>query len=357
MIPTSKPFLPPLADYVGYLEGIWERTWLTNNGPLLQELEERVASFLGARHVVITANGTLALQLAMRALGARGQVITTPFSFIATASAPAWEGAEVIMADVEAESLTLDPAAVEPLVTPTTSAIVATHVYGLPCDDDGLGDVARKHGLRVIYDAAHAFGAMYRGRSLCTLGDVSILSFHATKLFHTVEGGALVTDDDAVAERARSLRNFGQVTAEAFEEPGINAKLSEFHAAMGLVLLPRIPELIARRAEVAAVYDGELEGLALRRPGARTGTTLNHAYYPLLLPDEATVLRLREALAMENVQLRRYFHPSLGALPYVRSGPLPVADDAARRIACLPLYSDLDPEQARMIARALRRVL
>jgi dTDP-4-amino-4,6-dideoxygalactose transaminase len=357
MIPTSKPFLPPLAEYVGYLEGIWERAWLTNNGPLLLELEARLADFLGARHVVVTANGTLALQLAMRALEVDGEVICTPFSYVATASAPAWEGARVVMADVEAGRLTLDAAAAEEALTEATRALIATHVYGIPCDDDALRDLARRRGLKLIYDAAHAFGARYRGRSLCTLGDVSILSFHATKLFHSVEGGALVTEDEAVAARARSLRNFGHVTADRFGEPGINAKCSEFHAAMGLVLLPRVPDLIARRAAIAALYDSELAGLPVARPAAPSGTEPNHAYYPLLLPDEAAVLRLQPALAAINVQLRRYFHPSLGTLPYVRAGALPVAADAARRVVCLPLYPDLAPADASAIAATVRRVL
>jgi dTDP-4-amino-4,6-dideoxygalactose transaminase len=357
MIPTSKPFLPPLAEYVGYLEGIWERAWLTNNGPLLQELEARLAAFLGARHVVVTANGTLALQLAMRALEVEGEVICTPFSYVATASAPAWEGAQVVMADIDPARLTLDAAAAERAITRATGAVVATHVYGIPCDDDALRDVARRHGVRLIYDAAHAFGARFRGRSLCTLGDVSILSFHATKLFHSVEGGALVTGDDAVAARARSLRNFGHLDADHFGEPGINAKCSEFHAAMGLLLLPRVPDLIARRAAIAALYDRELAGLPVARPTAPPGTEPNHAYYPLLLPDEAGVLRLQAALAAMNVQLRRYFHPSLGTLSYVRAGALPVADDTARRVVCLPLYPDLAPADAGAIAATLRRVL
>jgi len=357
VIPTSKPFLPPLAAYVGYLEGIWDRVWLTNNGPLLLELEAALARFLGARYVVVTANGTLALQIAMRALDIQGEVICTPFTFVATASAPAWEGADVVLADVEPGTLTLDAAAVARALTPATRAILATHVYGVPCDDDALAALASRKDLRLIYDAAHAFGATYRGRSLCTFGDISVLSFHATKLFHTVEGGALVTEDESVAARARSLRNFGTLSTGGFGEPGTNAKCSEFHAAMGLALLPQVPELIARRAALSAEYDRALMGLAVDRLQSRPGAVSNHAYYPLLLPNERAVLRLQQALSGQDVQLRRYFYPCLNTLPYARAGALPVAEAASQRIVCLPLYPDLTPEQVRSIAGTVRQVM
>jgi dTDP-4-amino-4,6-dideoxygalactose transaminase len=359
MIPVTRPVLPPLAEYVGRLEAIWASARLTNNGPQARALETALAEFLGVPHIVLLANGTLALQLAIKGLDLSGEVITTPFSFVATTSALAWEGCEPVLVDVEPVSLTLDPAQVEAAITPRTSAILATHVYGFPCDVDALEEIARRRGLRVIYDAAHAFGAGYRGRSLTGFGELSTLSFHATKLFHTVEGGAVVAQDATLAERLARLRNFGFVDQETISEPGINAKMSELHAAMGLCLLPRVPELIGARKQLAAHYDAAFAaaGPRLTRPRPRPGTEPNYAYYPILLETEALLHRVRRSLESAGVEPRRYFHPSLSTLPFGRTISDAVGLDAARRVLCLPLWAGLAETDAARIAEIVAEVI
>jgi dTDP-4-amino-4,6-dideoxygalactose transaminase len=352
MIRVTRTVLPPLEEYVGYLEQLWESAWVTNNGVLLRTLEQRLAETLGVDHVVVVANGTLAIQLVLRALKLHAEVITTPFSYVATASSLVWEGCHPAFADVEPDTLTLDPERAEQMITPATTGILATHVYGIPCDVEALAKVAERKGLRLVYDAAHAFGVRYRGRSLLTWGDASTLSFHATKLFHTVEGGAVVTANPELADAVRRLRNFGQTSPDVFVEPGINAKTSEFHAAMGLCLLPRLPALIAGRREIAELYDRGLAPLGdmVTRPRLRPGTEWNYAYYPLLLRDERSVLRVQERLRREAVETRRYFYPSLSDLPYVSAVPTPISRSAAARVLCLPLWPGLELPRAATIA-------
>ena len=286
-------------------------------------------------------------------------MITSPFSYVATTSSIAWEGCRPVFADVESDTLTLSAESARSVVTTQSSAIVATHVYGNPCDVDGLAELARSRGLRVVYDAAHAFGAMFRDRSLGAYGDVATLSFHATKLFHTVEGGAVVTDDDEVARRVAYLRNFGHDGYERFQGIGINGKNSELHAAMGLCLLPRVSAIIAERRELTWRYDAVLSGRDdLTRPAVRAGTVYNYAYYPVLLRDDATVRLAQRHLEANGVLSRRYFYPSLsGALPYVTPGDVPVARNAAERVLCLPLYTGLGAEECDRIAALLAESL
>jgi dTDP-4-amino-4,6-dideoxygalactose transaminase len=342
-ITVSRPTLPPFEEYVALLEGVWARNYLTNGGPLVLELERRLAEYLGVKHCLFVSNGTVALQLAFRALELDGEVITPPFSYVATTSSIAWEGCTPVFADVEPDTLTLSAEHAAAAVTPRTSAIVATHVYGNPWDVEGLAQLARARGLRVVYDAAHAFGASYRGRALGAYGDVATLSFHATKLFHTVEGGAVVTDDDEIARRIAYLRNFGHDGHERFQGIGINGKNSEMHAAMGLCLLPRVPQIVAERCALSRRYDDLLLGRHdVRRPAIRAGTEYNHAYYPVLLPSDSAVRIAQRDLESHGVLARRYFYPSLsGALPYVAAGDVPAARDASDRVLCLPLYTGL----------------
>ncbi|MFL5607955.1 MAG: DegT/DnrJ/EryC1/StrS family aminotransferase [Gemmatimonadaceae bacterium] len=362
-ITVTRPTLPPFEEFVEVLRGVWARNHLTNAGPLVVELERQLAAYLGVRHALFVSNGTIALQLAFRALELAGEVITTPFSYVATTSSLAWEGCTPVFADVEPDTLTLSAERAEAAVTARTSALVATHVYGNPCDIDGLAAVARRHRLRIVYDAAHAFGARYAGRALAAHGDVATLSFHATKLFHTVEGGAVVTDDDEIARRVAYLRNFGHAGYEAFQGIGINGKNSELHAAMGLCLLPRVSEIVAERASISRRYDAVLAplGTRARRPRLREGTTYNYAYYPVLLPDERAVVAVKAHLEANGVMARRYFYPSLsGGLPYVAPGVVPVARDAAERVLCLPLYTGLSGAQvdriAGLVAQGLERL-
>ncbi|MBB4600702.1 dTDP-4-amino-4,6-dideoxygalactose transaminase [Hymenobacter luteus] len=302
------------------------------------------------RHVILVSNGTLALQLAVRALAVQGEVITTPFSYVATTSSLVWEHCQPVFVDIDPQTLCLNPALIEAAITPATQAIVATHVFGTPCDTEGIERVARRHNLRVIYDAAHSFGVRYRGSSVLQYGDVSTLSFHATKLFHTGEGGALVTNDDDLARRLAYLRNFGHQDAHSFAGLGINAKNSEIHAALGLCVLPYVPRLIARRRSLAELYDQLLAPAKLQRPQLPVGTEMVHSYYPVLFESEASLLRVRKALNQAEIFPRRYFYPCLTTLPYVLPAHCPVAADAASRVLCLPLYYELAEADVARIA-------
>jgi len=357
VIPVTRPVLPPLADYTALLEGVWSRAWLTNDGPLVTELEARLAAYLGVEHVIFTSNGTIAIQLVLRALGCRGEVVTTPFSYVATTSSIVWEGCEAVFADVSPDTLTLDARQAARAITARTSAILATHVYGIPSDVDGLAALGAARGIPVVYDAAHAFGVRHRGRSLASYGTAATLSFHATKLFHTIEGGAIVTDDPALAERIRQMRSFGHDGPERFHGLGINGKNSEFHAAMGLCLLPHVPDFIRRRLALCERYDAGLAALCLARPRVPADTEMNGAYYPVLLQDEAEVLRVRAHLQARDITPRRYFYPPLNRLPYVASPPMPVAESAAERVLCLPLFADLGPTEVDQVVAAMLEAL
>lgn len=357
-ITVTKPFLPPLADYQAHVEGIWRRNWLTNNGPLLNDLELKLKSHLGLDYLLYVANGTVALQIAIRALGLTGEIITTPFSYVATTSSIVWENCEPVMVDIDPSTLNIDPNRIEAAITERTTAILATHVFGNPCDTLTIEAIATKYGLKVIYDAAHAFGVKYRGVSLYAYGDVSTASFHATKVFHTVEGGAVVARHPEVLREMAMLRNFGHINATEFGSVGINGKNSEFHAAMGLAVLPYIAQIIARRKAASLRYDSNLKGLPVSRPSLMQDCEYNFAYYPILLRDEATLLKVVDACNLAGIYPRRYFYPSLNNLPYINRGfQVPVSEDAARRVICLPLYESLSVEEVDMISRVLHRAL
>jgi dTDP-4-amino-4,6-dideoxygalactose transaminase len=349
MINVTKPYMPAYADYEHYLKGIWERGWLTNHGPLVLELEAKLKEYLGVKHLFFLNNGTIALQIAIKALEVKGEVITTPFSYVATTSSLVWENCTPVFADIEPTTLTLDPAAVEAAITPATTAIMATHVYGNPCDVEAFQAIAKKHNLRIIYDGAHAFGVKYKGGSVLNYGDITTLSFHATKLFHTVEGGAVITDNDELAHKLSYLRNFGHNGPEKFFGFGINGKSSEFHAAMGLCVLPHVNDIIVRRKEICALYDSLLQD-KVRILQLRPETTYNYAYYPVLFPSEEKLLAAVQLLQANQITPRRYFYPSLNTLDYVQYQACPVSEDVAKRVLCLPLFIELKDEEVRLIA-------
>ena len=348
VINVTKTYLPPLEEYVEYLEQIWAANWVTSHGPLVKELEARLKDYLGVRHLFFVSNGTVALQIAIRALALHGEIITTPFSYVASTSSIVWEGCTPVFVDIDPDTLCLDPDLIEGAITPQTTAILPVHIYGHPCDVDRIQSIADQHGLRVIYDAAHAFGVRHNGHSLPDHGDISALSFQATKLFHTVEGGALVTDDDELAHRIRYMRNFGHKGTEEFCGLGVNGKNSEFHAAMGLCVLARLPDIIAGRKAVCDLYDELLAGSGLSRPKRPVGTSYNYAYYPVIFPSEEVLLSTQARLNEEGIVPRRYFFPPLTALDYVRHADTPVAQDVSARILCLPLHDGLP---ARDVAR------
>ncbi|MFN3875507.1 MAG: DegT/DnrJ/EryC1/StrS family aminotransferase [Flavobacteriales bacterium] len=341
MIQVTRTFLPPRQEWLDLVDQAWASAQLTNNGPLAQRLELELEPWHGAKPLFVS-NGTIALQLAIRALEVEGEVITTPFSYVASTTAIIWEGCSPVMADIDPGTFCIDPARIEERITARTTAILATHVYGLPCDVAAIEEIARRHGLKVIYDGAHAFGTELHGKPLLSFGDAATCSFHATKIFHTAEGGSLRLSDPGRHERARLLRQFGHVFDEHFL-PGINGKASELNAAMGLAVLPHMPDILERRRALWARYRERLAGAPVRLAHVPPGTRYNHSYFPVVLPSEGALLKVRDALLAEGIAPRRYFYPALSTLPYVRQhGSCPVAEDIAPRVLCLPLYHDLD---------------
>ena len=349
-LPVTLPFPTPRDEVLELLHGIWDRNWLTNNGPVHQEFEVALARELDLAHLQLVGNGTIALQLAYQALCLEGEVITTPISYVATVSSLVWERCKPVFVDVLDSTLCIDPATIEAAVTPRTTAIVATHCYGLPCDVDAIRAIAERHGLKVIYDAAHAVGSRYKDRSLLDFGDFSTISLHATKLLHSVEGGAIISSSGELNNRIRFNRNFGHDGPEQFNGVGINGKMSEFHAAVGLVNLRYFKDILDQRKECHALYDAALSSAAVIKLSVPEGAEWNCSYYPVLFESEQALLRTFEALSAEGIMARRYFHPSLDSLEYVQSADLPVAHDVTRRVACLPLMYQLTAEDIERVS-------
>ena len=340
MIPVTRPHLPEMSRYLKYIERCYENNQLTNNGPLVQELKARLEEYLGVQNLLLVANGTLALQIAYKVLGVSGKAITTPFTFVATSSSLRWEGIEPVYADIDAQSLDLSPEKVLEVIDPDVTALVPVHVYGNPCDVEAFDRIAKEHGLKVIYDAAHAFGVRLNGKSILQWGDAATLSFHATKVFHTVEGGAIIFKKREDYERACRLINFGYEDGEVVDE-GINAKMSEFHAAMGLSMLDEIETVLAKREEVHQRYYEALKD-HFEMPVWNEGATRNYAYFPVLFPSEDVLLKTQERLNEAGIFPRRYFYPSLDALGHNQSdGENAISRDRASRVLCLPMYPAL----------------
>jgi dTDP-4-amino-4,6-dideoxygalactose transaminase len=356
MINVTKPFLPPREEYDQYVDNIWNRGWLTNNGPLVNELELRLKEYFDVPHLFYVSNGTIAIQLAIKALGLKGGIITTPFSYVATTSSIVWEGCTPIFVDIKSDSLNIDPDLIEAAITPDTSAILATHVYGNPCDVDAIASIASKHNLCILYDGAHAFGSMYNHKSIFHYGDISTLSFHATKLFHTIEGGAIITHDTLIAKEISHMRNFGHDGPEKFHGVGINGKNSEFHAAMGLCNLKYVSKIMVHYKLLSERYEQMLKPLKVARPYIQPLAQFNFAYYALIFESDNALHKAIDALHGIYVYPRRYFYPSLNKLEYLSSTSLlEIADDVSGRVLCLPLYFDLSFEEVDMISRALLR--
>lgn len=356
MINVTKTFLPPYGEYTKYIAEIFNRNWLTNNGPLLNELELTLKDHLGVNHMLITSNGTIAIQMAIKALGINGDIITTPFSYVATTSSIVWESCKPVFVDIDETDFNIDPSKIEASITPSTTAILATHVYGNPCKIDEIKQVADKHGLKVIYDAAHCFGTNYKNISVFNYGDVVTTSFHATKIFHTIEGGALFTQSPDLLRKFSLLRNFGHTSPISFEGAGINAKSSEVHAAMGLCMLKYIPSILERRKKQWLYYYEKLKGLKCKFLSINPDAEFNYAYFPVIFQKEQELLKSIEALNNQYVYPRRYFYPSLSTLDYVDKSHCPIAEEIASKVICLPLYHDLTQEEQDMICRVLLRV-
>jgi dTDP-4-amino-4,6-dideoxygalactose transaminase len=360
MISVTKANLPPLDEFVSYLEGIWKTGQLTNNGPLCRQLADDVASFLCVLNLELVSNGTLALQLAIKALDLKGEIITTPYSYVATTNSILWEGCEPVFVDIDPKTFCIDPELIEAAITEKTSAILATHVYGYPCDVVRIQKIADKHKIKVIYDAAHAFGVSLNGESILQHGDCSTLSFHATKLFHTVEGGAVVCKDVEVAKRVSLMKKFGHIGEDDYIDIGINAKMSEPHAAMGLCIMPEVHEIIASRKKCSGWYDEQLIGSSLPRPLYPDGLEYNYGYYPVIFSSHDVMMIVRQALLDNGIGPRRYFSPSLNTLPFLKpelKRACPVSEDISSRVLCLPLYVGLTKDQVTFICGIVKHSL
>jgi dTDP-4-amino-4,6-dideoxygalactose transaminase len=364
-VTVTRPTMPPLADYTALLEGIWSRRWLTNDGQLHRELEAKLAAYLGVEHISLFCNGAIALLVALQALRINGgEVITTPFTFPATTHVLHWNRVRPVFCDIEEETFNIDASKIEKLIGPDTRAILGVHVYGNPCQVDAIQAVADRHGLQVVYDAAHAFGVRLRGESLLLHGNMSMLSFHATKVFSTMEGGALVSRSDVERRRVNMLKNFGIADEETVIGPGINGKMNEAQAAFGLLQLRTIDEEIGKRRAIAESYRRHLAGIQ----GVRFLKDLpdvghNYGYFPVLIDEGAYGLdrdTVYAVLKKFNVNTRKYFHPlvsrapSYAALPSAHPGALPVAERVARQVLCLPIYGTLDPSVPETVATLLR---
>ncbi|WP_201353772.1 DegT/DnrJ/EryC1/StrS family aminotransferase [Hydrogenimonas urashimensis] len=357
MINVTSPYLPDIEKLYSYIQSIYDSGYLTNNGPLVHRLEERLKAYLGVKHVILTANGTMALDIAYTALHLKGEVITTPFTFVATTNSLVHAGLKPIYADIDPETFNLDPANIEPLITDRTTAIVPVHVFGNACDVESIETIAKKHNLKIIYDAAHAFGVRYGENSILNFGDISILSFHATKMFHTIEGGAIVTNDDTLAKEIRIIKNFGIDCPDTIKTVGINGKMNEFSAAMGLCVLDDIDIIIQRRKKIHDTYKQKLEGF-VEFQSQNPKATQNYSYFPILLKNEREMFLVQKSLEEKGIICRRYFHPSLDTIPYMDSAiEMNISRDIAKRILCLPIYPSLDLEDVERIIELTKKVL
>jgi len=357
MIPVTKPYLPYLKKYQTYVQSIFERQWLTNNGPLVQEFEKQLKTYLKLENLLFVSNGTIALQLAIKALDLKGEIITTPFSYIATTSSIVWEGCQPVFVDIDVNTLNIDPNKIETSITPKTSAILATHCFGNACKIEAIDAIAKKHNLKVIYDAAHCFGTKYKGKSIFEYGDISTTSLHATKLMHSTEGGLMFASDPDLIQRLGYMRNFGHDGPEKFKGLGINGKNSEFHAAMGICVLEDVNVILEQRKHQSDFYSSLLKGLPIMRQNINTSCEYNFAYYPLLFKTEEIALKVKTALELKSVFPRRYFYPSLSHLDYVNKFDTRISDSCSARILCLPLFHNLKNEEQLMIVEIIKKLL
>lgn len=354
MTNVTKTYLPNKEKYKQYVDEIFESGWLTNNGPLVQKLEKRLAKYLGVKNIVLVSNGTVALEIAYRTLGLNGFVITTPFSFVATTSSLVTNGLLPIFTDIDEKTLNLNPTNIEKYITKNTSAILPVHVFGNVCEVEEISEIAKRHDLKVVYDASHAFDVNYKNQSVLNFGDISTLSFHATKLFHTIEGGALIINDDDLVEKARYLINFGIKNAEEIPELGTNAKMNEFEAAMGLCVLDDIEEIKQKRKVQFNRYKEELKGL-VEFQELNQNATQNYSYFPVIFKSEEQLKKIEKALNENQIFPRRYFYPSLDTLDYIEpKQKMKISRDISKRILCLPIYTELKVDTQTQILQILK---
>ncbi|MBA3663507.1 MAG: DegT/DnrJ/EryC1/StrS family aminotransferase [Bacteroidetes bacterium] len=357
MIPVTKAFLPPIEEYTKYLKGIWESGWLTNYGPLVNDLEKKLCDYLDVGSLSFCTNGTIAIQLAMKALDISGEVITTPFSYVATTNSILWEHCKPVFVDINENDFCINTDKIEEKITDDTKAILAVHVYGFPCNVEAIEKIAKKHGLKVIYDGAHAFGVQYQGKSLLAYGDITTCSFHATKLFHTVEGGAIISSSKEIYKKVKLHQTFGHSEDDYFCL-GINGKNSEFHAAMGLCNITKVKAIIDRRKIISEIYNQTLNfGRKLSRPSSTLDFDYNYAYYPVAFDTEKRMLEVKELLKKNEINTRRYFYPSLNTLPFIDYQPCPVSESVSLRVLALPLFYELAEQDVKKISNLINSCL
>ena len=365
IITVTQPFLPPLEEFIPYLKQIWKSKMLTNNGPFHQQLEKELCKYLGVKYISLFSNGTLALITALRTLNITGEVITTPYSFVATAHSLWWNNIKPVFVDIDPQTLNLDPDKIEKAITPKTTAIMPVHVYGNPCSVQRIKKIADTYGLKVIYDAAHAFGVTLNNNSVLNFGDLSVLSFHATKTYNTFEGGAIVCHDEATKRRIDNLKNFGFIDETTVVAPGINAKMNEVQAAMGLLQLKYIDKNIERRKRIAEVYRKNLEGIeGLTFLEDMPGVRHNYTYFPIFIDKEKfgkTRDELYEGLKKHNIMGRRYFYPLISQFPSysglesAKLGKMPIAERVTEQVICLPIYPVLSTEDVNKICGFVKK--
>jgi len=357
MINVTKTYLPDKEKYKRYVDEIYSNGWITNNGPLTRKLEKELCKYLGVQNIILVANGTAALEIAYRVLDLKGYAITTPFSFVATTSSLVTNNIKPIFVDIDKETLNMDTNKIESFITPNTSAIVPVHVFGNSCDVEKIASIATKHKLKIIYDAAHAFNVKFKDTSVLNYGDISTLSFHATKLFHTIEGGALIINDESLVQKARYLINFGIENAESIPNLGINAKMNEFEAAMGLCILDEMNEISKKRKEIYKIYENKLKHI-VKMQIQNNNSSQNHSYFPIILKDTNEMLNIKKKLNDTDIFPRRYFYPSLDTLYYIEPKQFcKNSRDLASKILCLPLYPELSKDDQLIIIEIIKSVI
>lgn len=357
MINVTKTYLPKKNKYMKYVDKIYNSSLITNNGPLVKELELRLAEYLGVKNLILVANGTLALEIAYRTLGIKGFAVTTPFSFVATTSSLVTNSILPIFSDIDNDTLNIDPDLIADKITTNTSLLVPAHIFGNACEVEKIEAIAQQYNLKTVYDACHAFGVKYKEQSILNYGDISTLSFHATKVFHTIEGGGLIIKDDTLVEKARYLINFGIKGPDSIPELGINAKMNEFEAAMGLCMLDEIDYIFERRAEVYNFYIKSLDGI-VKMPKQNAKSTNNFSYFPIIFENESTLFKVQQQLNSKDIFPRRYFGTSLDSLPYIEPKQfMPISRNVSSRIMCIPLFPDLERSTQIEIIRTIGEAL
>ncbi|HRY52562.1 MAG TPA: DegT/DnrJ/EryC1/StrS family aminotransferase [Candidatus Portnoybacteria bacterium] len=352
-----KVFLPNFKKYNIYLRRIWRNKQVANDGPMVRELEVKLKKYLGVKHLFLVSSGTMAIQLAIKALDLQGEIITAPLSFIATPSAIEWQGCVPVFVDINEMNLTIDPKKIEDKITPRTKAILPVHLFGYPCEMEKIHQIAKKYRLKVIYDGSHAFGVKYKGRSVFDFGDISTVSFNETKLFHMAEGGAIITGNDKIAEKIKQMRHFGLSDKREFVSIGINAKSSELNAALGLTILPKTHKIINDRKKWTHLYDKLLNNTNLEKPKIKKNTSYNFSYYPVIFSSEAILLKALKQLHKNNIFPERFFYPSLNAFTFFGEQAAPVAEDIAKRMICLPLYCGLSKTRVEKVCKIIKSCL